>query len=252
MNVKPIIFSAPMIRALLEGRKTQTRRIVKPQPCQSEYEPESLYVTGLTAKHMGAKGLIMRGQRHYYATTNRLDLAKGCPYGRPGDLLWVRESWADVGGDPWYMADGRERSYSACDTFEGGGYPPVCRDIGANCCSVTRQKVRWSPSIHMPRWASRQTLRITDVRVQRLQEISEADAKAEGAEPYSVDGFTADELALLDAPLLERGNPYRNGFALLWDSINGPGAWERNEWVWALSFEVIRANVDQVLQGRAA
>lgn len=248
MNVKPIIFSTPMVRALLEGRKTQTRRIIKPQPTLAPEERMGSVVVPPALLWDRRNGRPGNGANLFLDFIREFE----CPYGASGDLLWVRESWADVGGDPWYMADGRERSYSACDTFEGGGYPPVCRDIGANCCSVTRQKVRWSPSIHMPRWASRQTLRITDVRVQRLQEISEADAKAEGAEPYSVDGFTADELALLDAPLLERGNPYRNGFALLWDSINGPGAWERNEWVWALSFEVIRANVDQVLQGRAA
>lgn len=101
-----------------------------------------------------------------------------------------------------------------------------------------RPHIRWRPSIHMPRWASRLTLRITDVRVQRLQEISEADARAEGA-PL--------ELRLLDSVRLGATASHTGGFERLWESIHGPDSWASNPWVWCLSFRVIHKNIDEVV-----
>lgn len=216
MTARPILFSGPMIRALLEGRKTQTRRVVKPQPLFEGFrsygaswawhKSPAIWFSGVTTKQLVSKpGLGMY-----------------CPYGQPGDLLWVRETccpdWADK---PVYKADG--------GSAREAGYPA---------------EPRWRPSIHMPRWASRLTLRITGVRVQRLHDISEDDAIAEGAKPIAVT-FRGDQAG--DARLVPSlGGPYRDGFRCLWASINGPGSWDANPWVWALTFEVIKANVDQV------
>jgi hypothetical protein len=171
---RPILFSGPMVRAILEGRKTQTRRVIKPQP----------EIGGAYWRTPG--GAIGRDVKPKY-----------CPYGRPGDLLWVRETWAiNIGAEPGesiyaYRAD-RERPGD------------------------------WKPSIHMPRKASRLLLRITDVRVQRVQEISDAEAIAEGC-----------------VPVWDAGVTPRDAFAELWDDINAPRdhGWESNPWVWAISFE---------------
>lgn len=141
-----------------------------------------------------------------------------CPHGQPGDLLYVRETWSAYGA---FAAYGTGRvSYRADEDQQPQGLP-------------------WKPSIHMPRWASRLTLRITDVRVERLNEISEADAEAEGAEPILV-------------PPDGGSDPHAQGFCELWNSINGPEAWDKNPWVWVVCFEVIHANVDQVIERTAA
>ena len=183
MTDKPIIFSAPMVRALLAGTKTQTRRVLKPLPRRTIF---------------------------FDPKTAVLDQFQEPPYA-PGDRLWVREAFSyellDVDRNgfmpPWYWADGNP---------ESGDF--------------TRPK----PSIHMPRWASRLTLLVTDVRVQRLQEISRGDAMEEGC-PFA---------NMADGP-----NP-RDWYRGIWNSLHGPGAWDANPWVAALTFTVHRQNIDQM------
>lgn len=177
MKERGIIFSGPMVYAIQEDRKTQTRRIVKPQP------------DGETVMHVN--------YGHGWSEALR------CPYGVAGDRLWVRETFAleskSYAGDKVrYRADGKPTS-------------------GA-----------WRPSIHMPRWASRITLEITGVRVERLQEISEADAKAEGVIPT---GRRATHKWCNGEDV-----SHRRQFADLWDSLHGKGAWEQNPWVWVVEF----------------
>jgi hypothetical protein len=138
-----------------------------------------------------------------------------CPYGAPGDTLWVRETWRVHKS---YDILNAARVYGAM-----GGDVAYCVDYLA----TPRQEDFWGrggPSIHMPRWASRVTLRITDIRVERLQDISCADAEAEGAGHEA--GLT--------------GGQAREAFALLWNTINGPGAWEANPWVWVVAFERVK------------
>lgn len=210
---RPILFSAPMVRAILEGRKTVTRRVVKPQP------------------YIDASGNFCWNGRNFgqnfdgpltQAIASPLPCSKTkrvlCPYGKPGDRLWVREAHSFVPDDD-----------------EPAGCSAVLYAADGNQYGKIR------PSIHMPRWASRILLEVTAVRVERLQDISEGQAQAEGAEPYDVSGFGTDERALLDAPLMEQGSPYRNGFALLWESINGAGSWEANPWVWVVEFRRLPA-----------
>lgn len=225
MKTRPILFSGDMVRALLDGRKTQTRRIVKPQPDFNERVGFSWkgYAYGIGAN---------------YPETVRNFAKPVCPHGVPGDLLWVRETTESHEHETFhaalscYSADGSPVLYSNCDDPEYNGswahwdYPRDSR-----------------PSIHMHRWASRLTLRITNVRVERLQDISEVDAKAEGPAPAfsypGLDGVSATPW-------------YRWGFHKLWEQINGPESWTANPWVWVIEFEVIHANVDAVLKREAA
>ncbi|WP_186181671.1 hypothetical protein [Burkholderia gladioli] len=183
MKERPILFSAPMVRAILDGRKSQTRRVAK------EFD----------------------GRDNLDAILRRFPNQKGCPYGEPGDRLWVRETWAQPApldpGPTVYRAD-----YPGCVPAGFENIPPA-------------DAIRWKPSIHMPRALSRITLEITGVRVERLQDISVADALAEGVrvtygEPFDAEHTIAD----------------RRRFELVWKEINGAGSWESNPWVWVIEF----------------
>lgn len=180
---RPILFDGDMVRAILEGRKTQTRRIVK------------------AWKDDGLPSFVSGAMEAY------------CPHGEQGDRLWVRETWAvrPLHDDlpPRDIPPGEKVYYTATP------------ELGLLNCEKRR------PSIHMPRWASRITLEVKDVRVERLQDINEEDAKAEGVWHKSED--------------LENGMTYnyRTLFAELWESIYGKGSWYKNPWVWVIEFEQI-------------
>lgn len=214
---RPIIFSAPMVRALLDGRKTQTRRVLKPQPSACRWKDYVL------EQHRDG---VYRAVKTPYA---------------PGDRLWVREAWATVntsGGPGWaYRADGDfiQPEYDGEDFGVGpsfnydkypGKYSMWFDDLLAGVPGH-----QWKSSIHMPRWASRLTLTVTDVRVQRLQDISDDDVRAEGI--GALPGNHTGDPALM-----------RADFRAIWNSIHGPGAWEANPWVAAISFTVERGNID--------
>ena len=181
MREMPILFYAPMVRALLAGTKTQTRRIIKPQH--------------LAFFNQDAAAML--------SDWNERPL----PYGQPGDRLWVRETFARIDGQtrPWIETD-----YKATYTH------------GDRLGDTLGIKKRWTPSIHMPRHASRITLEVTGVRVERLQDISEADAIAEGVR---------------NSLHLPGGRFARENFAHLWWTINGDGSWESNPWVWVIEFK---------------
>ena len=192
MKERPILFSAPMVRALLAGTKTQTRRVVKKLPW---FDPP------------GNRWYIPLGQRSFKCDAEReawQHMPKCCPYGQPGDRLWVRETFMDLGACYLYRADAGAEAERA---LAAPGQP-------------------WKPAIHMPRAASRISLEVTGVRVERLQEISEADAQSEGC---IAPMYASDESTLSFAVA------YRH----LWEAINGPGAWERNPFVWVVEFRRI-------------
>lgn len=203
MKERPILFSGPMVRAILGGRKTQTRRVVKPQP-------------------NGEIDNLGDGQTLISLSSNKTWI---CPYGQPGDRLWVRETW-------WHDGISSKEPSSVCyrDSGEMPGYMRLAGDT-------------WRPSIHMPRWASRITLEITQVRVERLTDITEEDACAEGIEPPRCTkcGYTKwDAQFHMDHNLCGKPNPESAVpvFAGLWDSINcklGFG-WDTNPWVWVIEF----------------
>ena len=205
MKERPILFSAPMVRAILAGTKMQTRRVVKPQPPASTHQVETWH-------HPDAKP-------RFFTWTTAGEISDQweplpCPYGQPGDRLWVRET------------------FRGCRAYEVQGYAP--KDWGnkpiwfAADGTPPGRPEQWAlrsrPSIHMPRWASRITLEVTDVRVERLQDISEADAVAEGVK---------------NSLHLPGGRFATENFAHLWWSINGDGSWEANPWVWVVEFKRI-------------
>jgi hypothetical protein len=189
---RPIIFSAPMVRAILDGRKSQTRRVVKPQP-----------VAGVIAFDAGP----LAGQRSPRTATGEVFAAERCPYGAPGDRLWAREAHC---------------------AFDVGRVH--CRaDYASDPVAEKAHGVRWSSPIHMPRWASRITLEVIGVRVERLQSISEADAMAEGVNVHPDHH---------DKPRTSIYSPVQ-AYRDLWESINGAGSWGANPWVWVVEFRQV-------------
>ncbi|XAP10187.1 hypothetical protein ABC766_00065 [Methylobacterium fujisawaense] len=211
-----------MIAALLAGRKTQTRRILKPQP---ELMPGVSDRFHLSNAHGGIVNATEGEVREHGADFSRFAI---------GDRLYVRENHALVPSSAYRMSEGVQQTIN-----------PTDRDLAAiYAAGWDRSKPRWRPSIHMPRWASRLTLLVTDVRVERLQEISAKDALAEGIyeirEPEK-DGWR--HFAASAGEKLTRPTPEK-AFAELWRSINGPESWDANPWVVAVTFKVIRANID--------
>lgn len=193
---RPILFSAPMVRAILEGRKTQTRRILKRQPPDDWAPTVGWYSPAIEDR----TGELVPGPEIFGASDE--DWGLRCPYGAPSDRLWVKETFAE--GDSFnrpfvYRADATEAPH-------------------------------WSPSIHMPRCASRITLEVTGVRVEALGQMSYHDALAEGIYQDSA-GFHWKE----PAPTLGWPDP-RHAFADLWETINGKGSVNANPWVWVIEF----------------
>lgn len=251
IKARPILFSAPMVRALLEGRKTQTRRILKDVPeapgIDEVVHANPKHAAPYLDAYCGGRRTPEnpRGMTQWWCWWTRDD--RPCeqfkiPYGVPGDFLWVRESWhlVHVGGgrgggiDPFnsydeiYLADGHSKHF----TFEGDDDP-----------FLRFASDRPRPSMFMPRWASRLTLEITDVRVERLQDISETDAIAEGCGDYARSFPKDDPIHETQSRLMWPERAYR----VLWEQINGPGSWDANPWVVALSFKVHRRNVDAMI-----
>lgn len=216
MSDRPILFSAPMVRALLAGTKTQTRRALKRQP---EQNSAGLFVLDGPNGFSQAKATDVPSS---YETLGLVRIAGG-------DRLWVRECWRTI-----IHVDGlapREISASRPIFYEADNRPPEGRG-----------KIR--ASIHMPRWASRLTLAVTEIRVQRLQDISEEDAIAEG--PGFVGKISGEVCESVAAHRLggPRWRNARDWYADLWDSINGAGAWDANPWVVAVSFTASARNID--------
>ena len=207
---RPILFSAPMVRALLAGTKTQTRRIVKPQPATTARWGG--WITCSTARENEGKAMWGHGEhldRPHYVR---------CPYGQPGDRLWVRETTSEsepcfLGGKAqptvWYRADNNR---------------PMWADR------------KWTPSILSPRRLSRITLEITEVRVQRLTDISGDDVVAEGIRRPSA--MTIVELSAFAGTT--ETSWLRNQYLALWQSLNGPGSWDANPWVWVVEFKRVQ------------
>lgn len=223
MKERPILFSAPMVRAILEGRKTQTRRVVKPpykkHPLVNLREAEN--DERFSGRHDDPDSwgyqFVDDGAPAVLSMWPEF-----CPYGKSGDHLWVKETYS-IGPGPNVPLLPHEDSGPL-------RWPHVTYEADG---SVERRDTRWEgvyarkrSSIHMPRWASRITLEVTKVRVERLQAITEADAIAEGAAGGhgSIPGY-----AYATTPL----EHYRH----IWESINDAGSWETNPWVWVVEFK---------------
>jgi hypothetical protein len=201
MKERPVLFSGEMVRAILAGRKTQTRRLFR-----------------------GASDL----PGDFFS-----------PHGVPGDRLWVRETfaWSDLPkaprrtdtGKPFVVYRANGEIVASVGAFHGNGV----------------QRMNWTPSIYMPRWASRIDLEITAVRCERLQDITEEDARAEGVAPFYERFQSIGRDQRITTGELAADAPYRASFAVLWDEINGDRAsWASNPWVWAIAFKRIRPAVE--------
>lgn len=216
---RPILFSAPMVRAILEGRKTQTRRIVK-----------GIALDWL-APDMFTPEFVADPGNHL------------CPYGVPGDRLWVRERWASWMFAPVLPGYGGKISRDPGDWLYAATDPEwdaMMHDRRALAdCNKRSEDGRTGNyvvrnSIHMPRWASRITLEITDVRVERLNDCSPDDAKAEGLE------WVAPTYGIGDIAETWSADPVA-AYRALWEHINGPGSWDANPWVWVVGFKPVAA-----------
>ena len=211
---RPILFSGPMVRAILEGRKTVTRRVMKHQP----HEDASVTVEKYNAAVVDRHGEEQPGPEVFGAWWSDGERGCVCPYGQPGDRLWVRENFGEI--------------YDYCDHPEMPGCPSEFwhiewkyrADGELEMGSQDGVFTGWKPSIHMPRIASRILLEVTDVRVERLQDISDADALAEGCSHKD----------------MRHGDRLASVFARLWESINGAGSWGANPWVWVVEFRRIQ------------
>jgi hypothetical protein len=211
MKERPILFSGSMVTAILDGRKTQTRRVIKHQPYDN--------------------GLWPRGTP---PGASELD----CPYGKPGDRLWVRETWADMTAcysDPVEGESPLNVAFKADDSvWNVYGKAVYLEQLGQAGLYVDK----WKPSIHMHRQSSRITLEITGVRVERLNDISEGDAIAEGI--TWLNGATAGHLTRAEVQTLEGKFIHQKGFANIWNFVNGKKhPWSSNPWVWVVEFKRI-------------
>ncbi|CVE51089.1 Uncharacterised protein [Serratia marcescens] len=216
MKERPVIFNSEMVRAILDGRKTQTRRLVP------EWQRPKHYPENDDGPHYNWMAVAQSDRRWGYgvfgeteeACAKELSTMAPCPFGNAGDRLWVRETFMDLTGTGIEATTGKFEGFAyRADTPAGSYGDEVRKEYG----------LKWTPSLHMPRKACRILLEITAVRVERLNDISEEDAKAEGVAP-SQHIITPPEAL------------YRVGFLKLWQSIYGEESWGANPWVWVIEF----------------
>lgn len=219
---RPILFSGPMVRAILEGRKTQTRRIVKPQPPDHAIEVFDWRAPDIAES-------VKTNEGCYYNDMDGLHFLCKCPYGTVDTKLWVRETHMLVSSTSGIACNGNVQR-----TFGGREQASVYATDKSKLGDVGP----WRPSIYMPKWASRITLEIRDVRVDRLNAISEEDALAEGIHKFAGGlGLYGYDPKGTPGPMV--GGSAVEAYALLWESINGAGSWGQNPWVWCISFRRI-------------
>lgn len=227
---RPIIFGAGMVRALLDGRKTQTRRVIKPDIVGNMDIPRG-------------QGDVDAGCPYIETENGMMSVKDLCHYGQPGDILWVRETWSeydclDGDADNYSVAVCYKASYSefTYGSAEDQG-AVIWFDSDRETFEVYKQKIegyevfgeKWNPPIYMPKKFARIWLEITDIRVERVQDISEEDAQAEGC---------VNDVRLISDEKAYYGFYAQERFELLWDSVNAKlgHPWESNPWVWVIKF----------------
>lgn len=226
-SVKPILFSVEMVRALLDGRKTQTRRVISPHkkfPNDNICRPDMAFFDH---------------QVWFHGEYESVGVMVDAPYS-VGDLLWVRETWRGIVqiNAPWGPLEEGVARYVPDRRF--------CKGVEFKASHVDNDEP-WQPSIHMPRWVSRLTLRVTNVRAERLQDISETDARAEGVRKAEVRGHTLWSGRGTERPTLPSARQAFLGH--IWTDLYGEHETKSvgaNPWVWVYEFEVICKNVDEV------
>lgn len=208
MKERPIPFSAPMVRAILEGRKTVTRRVVKPQPANNQGMVNARYC-----------GHPHEWLRDGICLPSDAATEWCCPYGKPGDRLWVREAW---------------KSEAVFNLRPPRDIPVEAQLFYLADSSPAPETSRYRHARFMPRWASRITLELTSVRADRLLSLTYEDAVAEGVVRDQRRWYADDQEGMAyDVP--------QGAFSALWESINGPGSWHANPWVWVVEFKRVEA-----------
>ncbi|EKZ5664246.1 hypothetical protein REX01_003449 [Klebsiella aerogenes] len=249
MTERGMIFNGEMVRAILDGQKTQTRRIMKVQPEPSKSRPGDFGFSSKKLESMVhisdfAPGNSPIADYHLFIQEHC------CPFGAVGDRIWVRETWALLGNEDGCCMDWNDnlckgdektaaRIYRASCEQRPGDYGLWSIPDNATWKPHTENEKfegAWRPSIHMPRWASRILLEITDVRVERLSAISEEDAIAEGVPPAG--SLLPDYLGTFLTPKGDFATA-KISFQRLWESIYGAESWEANPWVWVIEFKRI-------------
>lgn len=226
-KVRPILFTGPNVQNILSGRKHLTRREMKPQPQKN----------GAFWEWGGAGWSLDRGP---VPCVPRHSMSTRCPYGTPGDLLYVKEAawmWCERvpnGTTPTGRAKYRYAPLRSAPVHYVADHPERPTVDVASPCTGNQWGWRYKAARFLPRWATRITLVTTCVRIERLQDISEADALAEGAEAISLDS--------------EIYATAKDVFSDIWESINGPGAWARDPWVWVVEFQPHHMNADRLLE----
>ncbi|WP_075183545.1 hypothetical protein [Pantoea sp. 1.19] len=221
MKERPILFSTQRVAALLSGQQTQTRRIMKSFAfSRGQDNHEGCYGFDVTSHH----------QQGFYALGME-DVNRHCPFGQPGDRLWVRETWRG----PVVPPERLEEYARAPDTFRQARWCQYLADRGSAIAAETdRDAAGWQTAVHMPRWASRLHLQIDAVRVERLHDISEADVVAEGIGPghHFLNQFFAEPGSAPSA---------RTRYKQYWEKHYGPNSWNVNPWVWVIDFHILPA-----------
>jgi hypothetical protein len=260
MKERGMLFSKPMVLALLDGSKTQTRRVVKPQPTEEDgqiyggtiFGPE-MYEPATIDKH----GDMIPGPEIFGIYTEDGDWGVKCPYGKPGDRIWVRENFQPIYAEGWNEGKNDETgdpvNYKTGEGYDVS-YPATDGIVEFYDSETDECSQRVWPSIHMPRWASRIDLEITGVSVERLQDISEADSAAEGIRPNWIGDLTGwnpvehgylphdtnDEGEVPGVDIYDDLWTAKRCYQRLWESINGPGSWDENPWVWVVEFRRVK------------
>lgn len=232
MKERPVIFNGEMVRAILDGRKTQTRRLVpewqrpKPYP-ENDGEPHYNWMAVAQSDRRWGYGVFGETEE---ACAKELSIMAPCPFGNAGDRLWVRETFMDLTGTGIEATTGKFEGFAyRADTPAGSYGDEVRKEYG----------LKWTPSLHMPRKACRILLEITAVRVERLNDISEEDAEAEGIDMEAL--YDSQDCYDCIADHNMTGRPTVTGaFKYLWESIYGVDSWNANPWVWAISFRRVK------------
>ncbi len=212
MKEHPILFKGEMVTAILEGRKTQTRRLIKPQP----------FSTADGSWHIELNPRVgFNSQR-----TLRNMLPYHCPHGQPGDRLWVKETWAIICNAALPLCScetDEERKVNHYVEYRADTGNPYPGEWPEDEAKGNDEAPKWKSSMFMPRWASRITLEIVNVRVERLQDIDNHESWKEGIQEFG--------------KWIENEGVARDEYARLWNRINGAGSWEENPWVWVVEFK---------------
>lgn len=223
----PILFNTEMVRAILAGQKTCTRRL------PNKRVREEYFAYDDWANTVGGSGIKKLSEKEFYEQYP--------PYS-PGDILYVRETWTEECGKYYYRSDYDSDYLDPCETLSGG-YPASCRNHpGCYGCTATSMRIHWHPSIHMPKEAARIWLRVVGVQLERLQDISNDEAIAEGAQGIECNHVNADSCGCTDCMNTGWIEPPIVGFMQIWDGTIKKSeldlyGWEANPWVWVIEFE---------------